>query len=104
MPSSVPHHPLSKVRGLIRAGKVMVTRRAQRAARWDFGWGVPEIKEALLALTESECYNAQEHMNIRHAVVDMYRANNLYDGEDVYTHFYILDGKLVVDSFKQLNN
>lgn len=71
----------------------------------DFGWGESDIKAAFLKLNGSQRPDGHFHKSeidnsIPGIMLDFYKDPNL-NGEDVYIHFYIRDGILVINSFHQ---
>ncbi len=100
----MPYHPLKTVRSRIRAGDVKVNADVLQDA-WDyFNWDAEDIKNCLLKLKEKHWYDTKEHWLFPGTMIDFYRATNIMDGEDVYTHFYIKKGetKLIINSFHEL--
>lgn len=100
----MPSHPLKTVRSRILSGDVRINADILQDAWDDFGWDAEDIKNCLLRLKEKHCYNTAEHRNFPGTMIDFYRARNIMNGEDVYTHFYIIKGetKLIVNSFHEL--
>ncbi len=89
------------IRDLIKDDKIRITQKALLKAMDDFGWDVYGICSALLALSIEDCYQSQPRYQNPSIFVDYYRAYGL-KGENVYTHFFVEDGILVVDSFKEI--
>ncbi len=97
------HYPLEQVKALVRKGKWRVNSNALRSADNDFGWGVEDIKDAILALRTSH-YTKTEPSNVKPAImVDYYKAYNLKK-ENIYTHFYIDNDEVwvIINSFKRI--
>jgi hypothetical protein len=103
MPSVTPSNCLREVKKMLENGKFRINTNALESARHDFGWGTEEIKDALLRLKDNQCYKTDVHNRFSPSTVDFYRAKNLKDDEDVYTHFYVMNGSVVVNSFKKLD-
>lgn len=98
----MPFNSLRDVKKMLRKGHFRIQPNAQMDARRDFGWETKDIKQALLNLTDSQCYSSKTHETVPIAVVDYYRAPKLKDNEDVYTHFYVQQHCVVINSFKAL--
>ncbi len=86
---------------LISEGNVLVTEQARKSAQNDFGWNLNDICRALQAMPVKFCYKSEPRFNNPKIWVDYYRAHGL-KGENVYTHFYVENGKLIIDSFKEI--
>ncbi len=86
---------------LISEGNVLVTEQARTSAQNDFGWDVNDICRALQSMPVKFCYKSEPRFNDPKIWVDYYRAHGL-KGENVYTHFYVENGKLIIDSFKEI--
>lgn len=86
---------------MIASGNVDVTPRALDDAKHFFGWGIDEICKAILCLPGSCCYKTEMRFGNPDVWVDYYRADNIKN-ENIYTHFYVEDGDLIIDSFKDL--
>ena len=108
-----PHYPLSTVKGLIRQGEILIRQNAIESALNDFGWTTVEIKKCLLKLNDkyhpddrekNRFYKTEDHRNFPHTKMDYYKCQNIMEGMNVYTHFYIHpdSGKLIISSFKEL--
>ena len=101
MPRNRPYYSKRQIRNLIISGKLFVTGLALSSARESFGWSIEDIEKALLALPQKCCYHSESRYDDPGIFVDYYRANDIL-GENVYTHFYVEDGVLIVDSFKEI--
>lgn len=111
----IPLHPLKDVKKLLREpNSVSINPNAVSDAWDDFGWRPEEIKKCLLKLNdkdhslnkeENHFYKTARHHKIRNAMVDVYKAKNIMEGADVYTHIYIhpTSGMLIVNSFHKLD-
>ena len=108
-----PSYPLKDVKDLIKANKFHCNNNATMDAYDDFGWKTNEIKKCLLKLNdryhldnlkENHFYKSEPHNRNTNIMVDIYRAINIMDGFNVYTHFYIHPnfGNLIISSFKEL--
>ena len=98
------HYPLKEVQALVRKGNWRVNQNALNGARSSFGWGVADIRAAILALQPCH-FDISDWSRVKPGVMlDYYKAKNLR-GEDVYTHFYIEKEEvfLVINSFKKIN-
>ena len=94
-----PYYSKEILADAIGKKKVRVARRARKDARDWFAWGAGEVCEAILKLPKECCYDTQRKRSNPEIMVDLYRANDI-NGEDIYTHFYMEDGWLIIDSFK----
>ena len=112
-PIPKPHYPLSEVKKLIREGKLYLQPNATADAWDDFGWRVADIKKCLLKLNDkyhsgdkekNHFYKSEPHRNISNTVMDYYKCQNIMEGMNVYTHFYIHPNscKLIISSFHEL--
>ena len=90
-----------RLRGLIQTGAVNIESNALKSARDDFGWGYQSICDALLKIPVNCCYKSETRYDNPEIWVDYYRAENIM-GENIYTHFYIENENLIIDSFKAL--
>ena len=108
-----PSYPLKDVKALIRADDVLIGRDAIRYAFNDFGWNASEIKKYLLRLNDNyyndnpkknHFYKTVPHNKIPNTMMDYYKAQQISNGINLYTHFYIRpgDGKLIINSFKEI--
>lgn len=79
----------------------MVTEDAQETAKRDFGWNIGDIEKAIKEMPLRHWYKSEPRFGNPAIWVDYYRAPGLL-GENVYTHFYIEDGCLIIDSFKEI--
>ncbi len=98
---SKPYYSRNKIVSLIKKGQVHVTDNALRTAEEDFGWKLEDIKSALLKLKPKHFHKSEPRYDNPSIWVDYYKAPKIM-GENVYTHFYIVEDKLIVDSFKEL--
>jgi uncharacterized protein YxjI len=108
-----PSYALKDVKALIKADNILFGRDAFRYALVEFGWHVDEMKKCLLKLNDryhfddpqkNHFYKTANHFSFPNTMMDYYKAKNILQGFDIYTHFYIHpeDGRLIVDSFKDL--
>lgn len=98
-----PYYSLGVVKGLVKAGKVVISEKARDTADKAFGWGVADILDALTKLQPSHFYKPGLSNFEPHFPIDFYKARGL-KGENVYIHFYVDDetNLLMVDSFKEI--
>ncbi|NOY69127.1 MAG: hypothetical protein GXP53_06495 [Deltaproteobacteria bacterium] len=89
-----------QIRSLIANKRVIIPPHIQEEADKDFGWDTDRIKKAILKLPVSCCYKSAPRFTEPEILVDYYRADDIY-GENIYTHFYVEDGWLIIDSFKE---
>jgi len=101
VPRSNPYYSKRQLRNLIKADKLFVTPSARNSARDSFGWSLEDIEKALLALPQGSWHKSCPRFGDPSIFVDYYKAIDLL-GENVYTHFYVDDGVLIVDSFKEI--
>lgn len=108
-----PHYPLSNVKKLVRQRKILIRQNAIEGADNDFGWTSTEIEKCLLKLNDkyhpddprrNRFYKTEEHRKFPNTKMDYYKCQNIMEGMDVYTHFYIHpdSGKLIISSFHKL--
>lgn len=97
------HYPIEQVKTLVRNGKWRVNSNALRSAENDFGWGVEDIRNAILALRPTHFYKTEPSKCKPAIMVDYYKAYNLKK-ENIYTHFYIDNEEVwvVINSFKRI--
>jgi hypothetical protein len=104
---------LKDVKALIRANDVLIRNNAIRHALNDFGWNASDIKNCLLKLTDrlystnkdkNHFHKTVAHTKFPNTMMDYYKAQNIMDGINVYTHFYLHpdNGKLIISSFKEI--
>ena len=98
-----PYYSLGVVKGLAKAGEVLVRHEALESARKDFGWELSDILDAFKELQLKHFYKTENSHFVPDLAIDYYKAYRL-KGEDVYTHFYIdkETNVLLVDSFKKI--
>ena len=108
-----PYYPLRDVRALVRADKIWVRPNAKQTAFDDFGWRRDDIKRCLLKLNDryhaddrqrNHFHKHEPHDNFPNTMMDYYKAINIMERNNVYTHFYIHShfGTLTISSFKEL--
>lgn len=111
--SSGPSYPLKEIKTLIRKNKIYIQPNALQDAYDDFGWRASEIKKCLLKLNDkyhldnrnkNHFHKTEPHDNFPNTMMDYYKAVDIMEGFNVYTHFYIHPnfGNLIVSSFKEL--
>jgi len=98
-----PFYSRREIARLVDSCRILLEERARIAAERDFGWKIEDIAEALKNLPPGCCYKSETRYDNPEIWVDFYRVYGLM-GEDVFTHFYVENGYLVVDSFKELKN
>ncbi len=96
-----PYYSKRQIRNLIEAKKFKITENARFSAMQCFGWNLEDVKRALLLLPQNSCYKSEQRFDNPKIWVDYYRAKGVM-GENVYTHFYVEDDNLIVDSFKEI--
>ena len=97
------HYPLKEVKALVRRGSWRINQNARDGAYKSFGWGVHEIRSAILALNQCNFDISDWSRHKPGVMIDYYKARNL-KGENVYTHFYIDRDEVIVviNSFKRI--
>jgi len=78
-----------------------ITDDAIRGAYTSFGWGIADIRKAILKLQQKHFYKTAKHFGNPKIYVDYYKARGLM-GENVYIHLHVYDGCLVIESFKEI--
>jgi len=96
-----PYYSKKQICRLVKDDCVHLTDQAFRSAHETFGWGLEDIKKALMKLPLRCCYKSEPRFNDPEIWVDYYRVNDLL-GERVYLHFYIESEKIIIDSLKEL--
>lgn len=98
------YYSLGKVKHLISQGKVEFDGDALDFAKEDFGWGIDEIFSAFRCLRETDWHKSSPKTTSpdKGIQLDYYKSFNL-KGEKVFTHFYIKDDTLFIDSFHDIN-
>lgn len=98
---------------MVKYGHYDINPDVQAIAWNDFGWKPLDIKKCLLKLNDryhgkdnakNHFHKSEPNYRFPGTIMDYYKAINIMQGFDVYTHFYIHpeDGKLVISSFKEL--
>lgn len=116
-----PANPLKTVKERIRMDDIYFDSQIGRkdplqTAYWNFGWQEDDIKKALLKLNDkyhsddpqyNHFYKHEPHKDFpgEDTHMDHYKAYNLMDKMDVYTHFHIREKEttVVISSLHQLN-
>ncbi|HEC32284.1 MAG TPA: hypothetical protein ENI41_07320 [Deltaproteobacteria bacterium] len=96
-----PYYSKKQIVNLLRKGRVYVTDEALYSAEDAFGWNLEDIKNALMRLMPKHWYKSEPRFDNPKIWVDYYRARNIM-GENIYTHFYVEEDILIIDSFKEL--
>lgn len=96
-----PYYSLKKVKFLVSEKKCSINDNARRTARKDFGWGAADIKKALSRLQPKHFYKSDSKYDDPTVYVDYYKARDLM-GENLYIHFRIEKGCLIICSFKEI--
>ncbi len=96
-----PYYSLAKVRQLTVSGKCIINSKARQTAKEHFGWGKPDVLKALSKLQHKHFHKSDEKYDNPGIHVDYYKAINLL-GENVYIHFRIENGFLIICSFKEI--
>ena len=104
------HYPIENVKNAIREGNYTIEPEAYATAREDFGWKSDDIEDFFNRLKKKDWHKSDEmkrkiprnYAGRLPIILDIYHAKNIL-GEDVYTHFYFEDDRLVVDSLHGLD-
>lgn len=97
-----PAYTIQDIQGYIDSGKVIIKEPARSTAKRDFGWDVNDIINAIKGLKiKHHYYKTRPHDFIPKVNVDYYKAHN-YKGVNLYTHFHVQNGKLVITSCKEI--
>ena len=99
--SKKPAYSLSRLRELLQNDFYFVTDIARETAKQDFGWRDEDIKQAILSLKKKHFYKTEDHFEDPSIKVDFYKARGLM-GVNIYTHFHVEDGELIISSFKRI--
>ena len=94
-------YSLQAVYDAVENGKVTVNGNALSDARSLFGWETEDIARAILGLRPRDFHKTEPSKFLAGVMLDVYKARNLM-GENVYTHFYMNSGRLIINSFKQI--
>lgn len=100
------YYSLTEIKQRITNREVVITPDVSQDALKDFGWGISEIKDALMKLQPKHFYKTDRHEKkstlVENVYLDVYKAR--INGENVYTHFYMYENSniLVIDSFKRI--
>jgi len=98
-----PYYPLQKVKDIIcddeHPEKRLISSDALNRADKDFGWSEADIRDVYSKLQVKHYHKSGEKFGI---TTDIYHVKKI-KGEDVYTYFYMDDGKLIIDSFHRLD-
>ena len=98
---SQAYYSLSVVKQLVKQGDVDIRGNALESAYQDFGWKTDDILDAIRKLKPAHYYKSEPSRMRKSLFIDYYKAPEL-KGEAVYIHFYIVDGRLIVNSFKRI--
>lgn len=109
-----PFYDLKIVKAKIRSGEFELKPNAIQGAIDAFNWSPDEIKKCLLKLNarnhrsdpnNNHFFKTERHRYLPHTMIDYYKARNIMDGENIYTHLYIRieDSKVIVNSFHELD-
>jgi len=100
-----PSYPLKEIKRLIREEPVIINEDAQNDAYYDFKWKPEDIKKCILKFNDKyHFWKTEKHGKYPGVMMDYYKAYNIMDGFNVYTHFYISPqtGFLTISSFKEI--
>lgn len=108
-----PHYPLKLVKEMLRKGQFRINEDVLNDAYNLFGWDDRDIVRCLLKLNskhhiknrlKNHFYKTEEHYRFPPTKMDYYKAINILEGNDIYTHFYRhpSSGELVISSFHEL--
>ena len=68
----------------------------------DFGFDQADVYAAINRLNARDFHKSADHNTLKGIRVDTYKKRGLHLNEDIYTHFHVRNGKLVIASFKEL--
>jgi hypothetical protein len=95
-------YSLKQVKRLIQTdGGFRIRNQAKDTAFKHFSWRTDKIKKAFLKLQPKHFYKRGVKYDNPGIAVDYYKAYGLM-GEDVYIHFRIEEGVLIICSFKRI--
>ncbi|MEK7485404.1 MAG: type II toxin-antitoxin system MqsR family toxin [Planctomycetota bacterium] len=108
-----PSYPLELVQTKLKNGEYLITSNALQTAWNDFGWEIKDIVDCLLKLNnkyheddpeKNHFYKADRNLRVSKRAMDFYKAKQIMEERDVYTHLYINEetGKVIISSFKEL--
>jgi hypothetical protein len=101
MTQNIAYYSLKQVKKLISTdGCHEIRATARKTAYKDFGWKAEDIKKAILKLQPKHFYKRAYKYDNPAIHVDHYKANGLLH-ENVYIHFRIEEGILIICSFKR---
>ncbi len=96
-----PTYKLSRVKRLVRNGKVAIRDNALFSAFADFGWDFKDVKDAMLKLRQKDFHKTAPSDTLRDTMLDFYKARGL-KGENAYMYLYIdRRGRVVLNSCKK---
>ncbi|BDD87984.1 type II toxin-antitoxin system MqsR family toxin [Desulfofustis limnaeus] len=101
MPRNQPYYSIKTVRKCIDNGNFFVEPKARETAKNHFGWLQDQILAAMKELRPKHFHKSDKKFDDPYVYVDYYKARGLR-GEDVYVHFRIEDGYLIICSFKRI--
>lgn len=101
MSRSRPYYSFRLIRNCIDSGNYSIKVGARKTAKDDFGWLQADILAAMKQLKLYHYHKTETRYDNPSVYVDYYKARNLR-GEDVYIHFRIEDGELIICSFKSI--
>lgn len=108
-----PSYPLELVKRKLKSGEYLITFNALQTAWKDFAWETEDIVNCLLKLNDkyyeddpenNHFYKADRNLRVSKRAMDFYKAKQIMEGRDVYTHLYIHEetGQVIISSFKEL--
>ena len=98
---SQPYYSLSAVKQLVKQRVVDIRGNALEGAYQDFGWKSDDILDAIRKLKPAHYYKSEPSRMRESLFIDYYKVPEL-KGEAVYVHFFIVEGRLIVNSFKRI--
>lgn len=108
-----PSYPLELVKAKLKKGEFFITSNALQTAWKDFAWEIEDIVSCLLKLNDkyyddnpqkNHFYKADRNLRVSKRAMDFYKAKQIMEERNVYTHLYINEetGKVIISSFKEL--
>lgn len=97
---NTPSFKLKEVKKLISQGKILINQNSLDGAYRCFNYTTPDIKSALLKIKANNFHKTEPSIYKPKIMIDTYKFKGSND-ENIYTHFYIEDDLLIINSFKE---
>lgn len=93
--------PLDEVKNKLRNGEYYITDKAQENAKKWFEWDEQDIIDCFFKLEKKHFVKKIDYRSRPPLKTDYYRADNIHNGENIFTHFCIDDdGILEITNIK----